>query len=64
MAERLVVSPEEIAEGLQWVEDWRAGLFTPAYLGGPWPVEMHGLVDDYERLAHAYSALVAEREAA
>jgi hypothetical protein len=49
---------EQIArEGIEWCEDWRNGLFTPAHTADGWTVEMHGLVADHEQLAHAYLAL-------
>lgn len=52
----------EVGEGLQWLDDWRAGEFTPAPAADGWPVEMHGLASSYEDLARAYLRMLTALE--
>ena len=44
---------QEASETLEWIENWRDGMFTPAHTADGWTVEMYGLVDSAEKLARA-----------
>lgn len=41
-------------EGLEWCQDWRDGMFTPAPTSDGWSVEMYGLVESHEQLCRAH----------
>jgi len=53
------LSNTELAEEtIQWVKDWREGMFTPARTADGWTVEMHGLADSAEKLAEQVVTLL------
>lgn len=57
-----LVSRSSVEESFVWLEDWRAGEFTPAYDSRGWPIEMHGLATSYEELAVSYLQLLTALE--
>lgn len=47
----------------QWIEDWREGMFSSSSRDAAgWPIEMHGVVESWEKCLDALSKIVDNAE--